>query len=190
MRKTTTMTRPTTMSFFQKDYEELFDLFRLIDYDNRGFVMVSDVLEVLNSLGLEVRTNLLYQILFFLKKNGKEKLDYDEFKDILTKKLNNYENDDDLEKLFGVYRQNNKEIDKDSLKKVAKILGENLEDDDVRRMIQIADTNFDGNVNYNNFYDILTKKYSNEEYEFFNPNKKQTKNSVTNRSSQRTSQKK
>ena len=172
MMKKSVFQRPTTISFFQKDYEELYELFRLIDYDNRGFVLVKDVLEILSSLGPEIKTNLLYQISIYFKKNGKEKLDYEEFKDVLTKKLNNYNNDDDLEKLFGVYRQNNQEINKDSLKKVSKILGENLENDDINRMIKLADKNFDGSVSFDDFYEILTEKYSKEQYEFFDQNKK------------------
>lgn len=177
MMKKSVFQRPTTISFFQKDYEELYELFKLIDYDNRGFVLVKDVIEVLSSLGLEIKTNLLYQILAYFKKNGKEKLDYEEFKDVLTKKLNNYNNDDDLEKLFGVYRQNSEKINKDTLKKVSKILGENLESDDINRMIRIADKDFDGSVGFDDFYDILTEKYSAEQFNFFNKAKKKGKKS-------------
>ena len=67
---------------------------------------------------------------------------------------------------------NHTQINKDTLKNISKILGENLENDDIRRMIQLADDNFDGNVNFEDFVNILSEKYTVEHYEFFNPNKK------------------
>ncbi len=156
------------MNFFaEKDYQEIIDLFHLIDYENKGFIMVQDVLDILDAVGYESRTNLLYQILNSLKVNGLRKIYQEEFKDIMTKKLGVNGEEDDLKIIFGVYKQNSKFIDLDTLRRISKELGENLDDDDLRRMIKIADSNEDGIVDYDDFYDVMMSDYDADYFHFF-----------------------
>lgn len=45
-----------------------------------------------------------------MRSNNKDKLFYEDFVELLTKKLTNLEDEEDLEKIFGVYRQSNEKI--------------------------------------------------------------------------------
>lgn len=51
------------------DYEEIREIFNLVDYDNRGFILVDDMISILDSLHDDAKTTLLYQILTYLKAN-------------------------------------------------------------------------------------------------------------------------
>ena len=126
------------------DQDELRELFNLIDYDLRGFILVDDMISILDSLHEDSKSTLLYQILTYLKINGKDKLFYEGFVELLTKKLTNLEDEEDLEKIYGVYRQDNPKIKFETLKVLAKNLGERADDDDLRNMLLIADPDQNG----------------------------------------------
>ena len=99
-------------------------------------------------MGLEIKSNLLYQMLKYLKSEGKEKINYDDFFDIMAKKLTNAENDEEMLKnykmIYGVYKQSDKSINFDTLKRVQKELGEHIDEDTLRRMIKLGDSSGKG----------------------------------------------
>lgn len=88
----------------ERDFQELEDLFVMIDQDKNGFVFVQDLIDIVETLGYEFRVNQLYQILKYMKNNQKNKVYYEEFKDLLTKRLS-LDEEEDLEKIYGVYKQ-------------------------------------------------------------------------------------
>lgn len=57
-----------------------------------------------------------------MKSEGKEKITYDDFFDIMAKKLSNAETDEEMFKnykmIYGVYKQSDKNINFDTLKRV------------------------------------------------------------------------
>jgi Ca2+-binding EF-hand superfamily protein len=67
-----------------------------------------------------------------------------------------YEDVDKIYKLFDNERDGF--ITLKSLRKVAKELGETIDDSELQEMIEIADTDGDGLVSFYEFYSILTKK--------------------------------
>ena len=69
------------------NFDELREIFDLVDYDHRGFVLVEDFLEILESLHEQARGTTLYMLLTSAKANGQDKIFYEEFHELLTKKL-------------------------------------------------------------------------------------------------------
>ena len=61
-------------------------------------------------------------MLKYLKSEGKEKIHYDDFYDIMAKKLTSAENDEEMLKnykmIYGVYKQSDKSVSFDTLKRV------------------------------------------------------------------------
>ena len=60
--------------------------------------------------------------------------------------------------LFDVDKTNH--INIKNLKKIAKDLGETLNDDDLLDLIQKGDSDGDGQVSFEDFYNIMTKKFN------------------------------
>lgn len=69
------------------DYQEIKDLFNLVDIDKKGFIKVTDLIEILESLGREFRSDTLYQILNYYKRRNQKVIYFEQFKSLLTQKL-------------------------------------------------------------------------------------------------------
>ena len=67
---------------------------------------------------------------------------------------------EDLKKVFVLFIGDEKadKIELKHLKRVAKELNENMSEDELNEMITRADTDRDGKVSFDEFYNIMTKK--------------------------------
>ena len=66
---------------------------------------------------------------------------------------------EDIRKVFRLFdEENSGVITIRNLRRVSKELGETMEDNDLLEMIERADTDGDGNVTFEDFYNIMTKK--------------------------------
>ena len=71
------------------------------------------------------------------------------------------ENDsvEDMKKVFKLFDENgNGYVELTDLKRIAKELSENMDDMELKEMIERADTDGDGKVSFDDFYEIMTKK--------------------------------
>jgi len=65
----------------------------------------------------------------------------------------------DIRKVFNLFDDDKSgKISHHNLKRVAKELGETMTDDELLEMIDRADTDRDGEINFEEFYSIMTKK--------------------------------
>lgn len=113
----------------------------------------------MTSLGYDVKNPLVYQILSNLDKNGKNNINFDEFLDLMTAKMGDKDSKEDILKVFQLFDENsNGHITLESLKRVARELGEDMSEEELKEMIDRADLDGDGKINQDEFYNIMTKK--------------------------------
>ena len=62
-------------------------------------------------------------------------IEIDEFKEIMTTKMSEKDSHEELEKAFILFSQNKNYIDFTDLKRIARELGENMSDDELKEMI-------------------------------------------------------
>lgn len=103
-----------------------------------------------------------------LDADGSGQIDFKEFLDLMTARISDKDSHADIEvlnilyllqkvfKLFDDERAGT--ISLKNLRKVAKELGETMDDSELQEMIDRADSDGDGYVTLEDFYNIMTKK--------------------------------
>jgi len=96
-----------------------------------------------------------------LDSNNSGSIDFDEFINMMTAKMSDRDTKEDLEKVFRLFLgddDNPAKISLKHLKRVARELNENMSDEELQEMINRADLDKDSGVDFNEFYQIMTKK--------------------------------
>merc|ERR1719450_1882071 len=84
---------------------------------------------------------------------------FDDFLDNITQKLGDKETRGGIRKIFNLFDDDKTgSITLKNLKRVAKELGETMSEEELREMIERADSNGDGAITAEDFYTIMTKK--------------------------------
>ena len=167
----TTVTKTTSGgSFDPKNYEkngltadeviEIKEAFDLFDSDKSGQIDTNELKQALQNLGIDAKNQTLQNMLADIDKNGSGDIDFDEFIDMMTAKMSDKDTREDLQKVFDLFLgdDDGDKIELKHLKRVVKELNENLSDDELNEMITRADTDRDGKVSFEEFYNIMTKK--------------------------------
>jgi len=113
----------------------------------------------MQSLGFEAKNQTIYQMIGDIDKDGSGSIDFEEFLDMMTAKMSDKDSREDIMKVFNLFDDDQSgKITHRNLKRVAKELGETMTDAELLEMIERADTDNDGEINFDEFYAIMTKK--------------------------------
>ena len=147
-----------------KSYEENEDLrlaFDLFDIKENGKIDPSEIKETMRQLGFDTKNPTIYKIIEDLdteesKSNGG--ITFSEFSDIMQKRLGDRESKEGVRRIFDLFvdDENAEYIPLESLKKIAKELGDKMSEDDLKEMIECA-TNNKGKLFFDDFYYIISK---------------------------------
>ena len=140
------------------EIKEAFDLF---DTDKSGEIDTDELKQALSNLGIDAKNQTLQNMINDIDKNQSGTIDFDEFIDMMTAKMSDKDTREDLKKVFDLFLGDDEKADKielKHLKRVAKELNENMTKDELNEMITRADTDRDGKVSFDEFYNIMTKK--------------------------------
>ena len=140
------------------EIKEAFDLF---DTDKSGEIDTDELKQALSNLGIDAKNQTLQNMINDIDKNQSGTIDFDELIDMMTAKMSDKDTREDLKKVFDLFLGDDEKADKielKHLKRVAKELNENMSEDELNEMITRADTDRDGKVSFDEFYNIMTKK--------------------------------
>ena len=144
-----------------EESEELKQAFDLFDVKENGKIDPSEIKETMKQLGFDAKNPTIYKIIEDLdtpesKKNGG--ISFSEFSESMNKRLGDKESKEGVKRIFDLFvDDNNAEfIPLDSLKKIAKELGDKSSDDELKEMIECASKN-NGQLSFDDFYFILSK---------------------------------
>ena len=162
---------PKAAEFNAKSYEkngltedevmEIKEAFDLFDNDKSGEIDTDELKQALSNLGIDAKNQTLQNMINDIDKNQSGTIDFDEFIDMMTAKMSDKDTREDLKKVFDLFLGDDEKADKielKHLKRVAKELNENMSEDELNEMITRADTDRDGKVSFDEFYNIMTKK--------------------------------
>jgi Ca2+-binding EF-hand superfamily protein len=111
------------------------------------------------SLGFEAKNQTIYQMISDLDAEGNGAIDFREFLDMMTARMSDKDTREDIEKVFRLFDdEKTGRISIKNLRRVAQELGETMDDAELNEMIERADTDGDGLVTLDDFYNIMTKK--------------------------------
>ena len=143
----------------EDEIEEIKEAFDLFDTDGSGHIDPKELKAAMQSLGFESKSQTIFQMIADLDKSANKQLDFEEFLDLMTARMSDKDTREDINKVFKLFDEDNSgSISIKNLRRVAKELGENLTDEELGEMIERADSNADGAVSADDFYNIMTKK--------------------------------
>ena len=131
-------------------YKESFDVF---DKDGDGTITSKEFGSVMRSLGQNPSQAQLQVMIEEFDKNKNGKIDFLEFCEIMVKKAGDYTMSlKDVENAFKVFDKDGSGfIEIDELRDLMMNLGEKLTEEEIQAMMQFADIDKDGKIDYHEF---------------------------------------
>lgn len=150
------------------EIKEAFDLF---DTNGSGIIDMKDLKVALRALGFEPAKEEIKRLISDLNngnqaagrdrekdKEGQVSIDFNDFLEIMTTKMSERDQPEELEKAFILFSQNKPIIEFEDLKRIARELGETMSDDELKEMMFEANkTDHDAPVDRKDFLSILSK---------------------------------
>ena len=94
-----------------------------------------------------------------IDKDGNGTIDFQEFLEMMTNKMSEKDSREEILKAFRLFDDDNTgTITLRNLRRVARELGETMTDEELQEMVDRADSNGDGAVTLDDFFNIMTKK--------------------------------
>ena len=139
------------------EVQEVKDAFDLFDSDSSGAVSVNELVEAMQSLGLEQKNEAVFNMIKEIDTDGSGELEFQEFLEMMTARLTNKTPRADIERVFKLFDNDRTgEISLDNLKRVASELGEEVSNEELQEMVQRNDVDKDGAWTLDDFYAVMT----------------------------------
>ena len=138
------------------DIREIKKAFDMFDVDNTGTINPIELKNALRSQGSEIVNSTVFRMVNNLELDGTEKVNFGEFLDMLASEGFDNTSVDEIKKLFSIFDiEKTGYIDLKNLKRIARELGEALDEDEIVDIITKSDLDGDGRVSFEDFYNIM-----------------------------------
>ncbi|XP_012440358.1 calmodulin [Gossypium raimondii] len=135
------------------EFKEAFSLF---DKDGDGCITTKELGTVMRSLGQNPTEAELQGMINEVGADQNGTIDFPEFLNLIARKMKDTESEEELKEAFKVFdKDQNGFISATDLRHAMTNLGEILTDEEVDEMIHEADTDGDGQVNYEEFVRMM-----------------------------------
>ena len=144
------------------EVEEIRQAFDLFDTNGTGTIDPKELKAAMQSLGFDTKNPTIYQLIADLDTAEAEKnggIDFDTFIQAINEKLGDKESKEGIKRIFELFIDdpNEETITLNSLKKIARELGENMSNEELKDMLERASQN-GTELTFEEFYEIMTKK--------------------------------
>eukprot|EP00298_Acanthocystis_sp_HF-20_P008584 c17766_g3_i1.p1 GENE.c17766_g3_i1~~c17766_g3_i1.p1 ORF type:complete len:154 (-),score=63.71 c17766_g3_i1:176-637(-) len=149
------MSRSVNLS--EQQIQEIKEAFDLFDTSNTGFIDAKELKTAMRALGYEPKKEEIKTMMADLEKDG-QGIPFSTFLDVMTAKMSDRDTKEEILKAFKLFDDDETgKISFKNLKRVAKELGENITDEELQEMIDEADRDGDGEINQQEFLQIMKK---------------------------------
>ena len=146
-------------SLKEEQIEEFKKAFNLFDKDGDGSISIKELGEVLHSLGQKSTKSELKNMLKEVDADGNGEIDFPEFLIMMSKHIEDTNGEETLRDAFRLFdKDGNGYISAAELRNVMTNLGEKLTDDEIDEMVKEADTDGDGEINFEEFSTMMSSK--------------------------------
>ncbi|KAI8072601.1 calmodulin [Gongronella butleri] len=142
----------------QDQITELREAFDLFDRDHNGYIDTKELGAVMKSLQMNPSEAELQDMINEADADGNGTMDFNEFLTLMAKKQRDTDAAQELLQAFKVFdKDGNNYISRDELRQVMDSVGERLSQAQLDEMIQEADIDGDGRINYEEFVKMMVK---------------------------------
>ena len=135
------------------------DAFNMFDTNHDGTITSQKLGELMRKLGQNPTEADLIQMIEAVAKPGSKKIGFDEFVDMMEKKNNEEDTEVEIINAFRVFdTESNGLISNQNLSHIIRTLGETLSDKEIEEIINEADVDGDGFINYEEFVRMMMAK--------------------------------
>ncbi len=136
--------------------EKAFKLFA----DRDGTMNLNNMVIAMKELKFDQSEPVVYDIIAEIESEVKDRIIYDDFVDLLTEKLQDRESQKATERVFDLFVEDPKgTVNFEVLKKVHQDIGENISDEEIKRLIKSGASNGE-DIPYEEFHSIMVKDVS------------------------------
>uniref|UniRef100_A0A804QHQ3 EF-hand domain-containing protein n=1 Tax=Zea mays TaxID=4577 RepID=A0A804QHQ3_MAIZE len=123
-----------------------------------GTIDAKELNVAMRALGFEMTEEQIRQMIADVDKDGSGAIDYEEFEHMMTAKIGERDSKEELSKAFRIIDQDgNGKISNIDIQRIAKELGVNLTLDEIQDMVQEADRNGDGEIDFDEFIRMMRR---------------------------------
>ncbi|KAF8215653.1 hypothetical protein K438DRAFT_2007975 [Mycena galopus ATCC 62051] len=156
--KRRTHSRPELTDEQKQEIKEAFELF---DTDGDGAVDYHELKVAMRALGFDMKKAEVLKILrdhdTTGRVDGRSLMNFDDFAKIMSERILARDPMDEIRRAFQLFDDDNTgKISLRNLRRVAKEIGDRLEDDELQAMIEEFDLDGDGEINEQEFFAIMT----------------------------------
>ncbi|KAG8991208.1 Calcium-binding component of the spindle pole body (SPB) half-bridge [Tulasnella sp. 427] len=137
--------------------QEIKEAFELFDTDKDGALDYHELKVAMRALGFDLKKAEVLKILKDHDKTGGGLIEFDDFAKIMSERILARDPHDEIRRAFQLFDDDHTgKISIRNLRRVAKEVGENLDDDELQAMIEEFDLDMDGEINESEFFAIMT----------------------------------
>ena len=138
------------------DLKEAFDMF---DLSGNGTINPNDLKHAMENQGLKIRNPTIFNFICSLPSNGVESVNFDQFLDMATNSELYINSEVEVKKLFQIFDvERTGFIELKNLRKIARELGESLNEKQIVELFSQSDLDKDGKVSFQDFFTVMNQK--------------------------------
>ena len=152
-------TKTKKPQFSEEQILEVKEAFNVFDSEQKGGLDARELKAAISALNIKITKEEIRNIYSDFGKDIREKINLDEFMEIVIPRLPDRHTKDYIQKIFQYFDlENTGKITSRHLKKIAQEIGENLSDEELKEIMEEADKDGDGYIGFDDFYRIMKKR--------------------------------
>ena len=152
-------TKTKKPQFSEEQILEVKEAFNVFDSEQKGGLDARELKAAISALNIKITKEEIRNIYSDFGKDIREKINLDEFMEIVIPRLPDRHTKDYIQKIFQYFDlENTGKITARHLKKIAQEIGENLSDEELKEIMEEADKDADGYIGFDDFYRIMKKR--------------------------------
>ncbi|KAM9250658.1 centrin-3 [Cariama cristata] len=141
----------------EEQRQEIKDAFELFDTDKDRAINYHELKVAMRALGFDVKKADVLKILKDYDREATGKITFEDFNEVVTDWILDRDPQEEILKAFKLFDDDDSgKISLRNLRRVARELGENMSDEELRAMIEEFDKDGDGEINQEEFIAIMT----------------------------------
>ncbi len=143
--------------FSEEQYAEYKEIFNSFDKNGDGAISASELGKVMESLGLDITTHELQEMIQELDTTGTNTIDFNAFLSIMVRQT--IDSDHEIQEAFKLFdKDRDGKITAEDVKEIMACCGEKFNDKEIEEIIHETDRDGDGQIDFDDFYRVMKTK--------------------------------